>query len=127
VTTDGESRLWKWTELPRFATFCRDICERLGIPYEGAFDEVRWSIEENICRNPFRVSHPDSRFDGEQWRYFRTIDAPARMDVPALVVTFHVVRYPEFGSSGILEGREVWIEEELRQIGFSLGVDEETS
>jgi hypothetical protein len=97
------------------------VCDRLGIPYEGAFDIVRWAIEETVCWEPLRVSHPDPRFDDEQrWRVFHTSAAPAHSKLPALVVTFHIVQFPEMGELGVIEGREVWIEEDLRQIGISL-------
>lgn len=121
---NGRSPLWTWTELPRYATFCREVSDRLGIAYEGAFDVIRWAIEETLCWEPHRVSHPDPRFDddpeAERWRVFHTNEAPAHSPLPPLVVTFKVVRFPEFGELGVLEGREVWIEDELREIGVSI-------
>jgi hypothetical protein len=123
--TGDESLLWKWTELPRFGRLGREICEKTGVPYEDAFDDVRWSIEVDVCRGPFSVSHPDPRFRDEQWRYFRVIAAPGRTGLPDLVVTFRVARYPEFGKPGVIEGREIWIEQELREIGISLDETDE--
>ena len=49
VESEGEIRMWKWTELPRFATFCRQICEKLDLEYEDEFDRIRWAIEEDVC------------------------------------------------------------------------------
>ncbi|TMM27860.1 MAG: hypothetical protein E6F94_01170 [Actinobacteria bacterium] len=120
VESEGEIRMWKWTELPRFATFCRQICEKLDLEYEDEFDRIRWAIEEDVCRNPLTISHTDPRFNDEKRRFFRTAEAPAQTQVPPLVVIFRVVRYPEMGAKGVIEGREVWIEQELREIGFSL-------
>jgi NAD dependent epimerase/dehydratase family enzyme len=120
VEPEGEIRMWKWTELSRFANFCRQICEKLDLEYEDEFDQIRWAIEENICRNPLTISHPDPRFTDENRRFFRTAEAPAHTSLPPLVVIFRVVRYPEMGAKGVLEGREVWVEEELRETGFSL-------
>lgn len=116
----GETLLWKWIELPQFATFCREICRTTGVSYEGDFDEVRWAIEEAVLRNPLNVSHPDPRFNDELRRYFWTSYAPGRVALPPLVVIFRVLRFPEFGEPGIIEGREAWIEEELRQTGFAV-------
>jgi hypothetical protein len=124
---DGETPLWTWTELPRFATFCRQICEATGASYENDFDEIRWAIEEDILRGPLSVSHPDPRFSDERRRYFRTAYAPARVPIGPLVVIFRVARYPEFGKPGEIEGREVWMEEDLRQIGFELAVSDGSS
>jgi hypothetical protein len=119
--TNGRKPLWRWVELPRYATFCQAVCDQLGIPYEGAFDIIRWAIEETLCWEPHRVSHPDPRFEDERWRYFHTRDAPAHTPLPPLVLTFRVVRFPEMGELGVIEGREVWVEEDLRRIGFSMG------
>lgn len=69
---------------------------------------------------PFSVSHPDPRFNAEEWRYTRVAASPGRTGLPALVATFRVARYPEFGRPGVLEAREMWVEEELRQIGLWL-------
>ena len=117
---NGRKPLWKWTELPRYGTLCGEVCGKLGLPYEDSFDEIRWAIEETLCWEPYSVSHSDPRFEDDRWRYFRTSAAPAHTPLPPLVVTFHVVRFPEFGELGILEGREVWLEEDLRRIGISL-------
>jgi hypothetical protein len=121
----GEQLLWKWVELPRFANFCKEIAEKVGVSYVDAFDEVRWAIMNDVCRSPFAVTHPDPRFNDEAWRYVRVAESPGRTGLPALVATFRVARYPElrmdmypdFGVPGVLEGREMWIEEELRQLG----------
>jgi hypothetical protein len=116
----GRNPLWVWTELPRYATFCRGVCEQLGIEYEGAFDVIRWSIEETLCWEPVVTSHEDPRFSDYTWRYFHTRDAPAHTPLPPLVVTFRLAQFPRFGERGIIEGREVWVEADLRRIGFEL-------
>jgi len=120
--TNGETGLWRWVELPRFARFCRAICEETGIPYEGEFDVVRSAIEDNILRRPFSVSHPDPRFNptDEDRRVFKTDAAPGRTKVPPLVVVIRVAEYPTFGHPGVIEGREVWSLTELQRIGLSL-------
>jgi hypothetical protein len=116
VSHDGETRMWNWVELPRFATFCKRICEELGLSYEDEFDLVRWAITENVCRNPLKAPL-DPRFTSNDRRLvFRTVDAPALTKLPPLLVAFEVERYPEFGQQGIIVGREVWIEQELRAI-----------
>ena len=116
----GRKPLWNWTELERYATFGRNVCTQLGIEYEDAFDIIRWAIEETLCWEPFAISHQDPRFDSDRWRAFHTNTAPAHTSLPPLVVTFRVVRFPELGRLGELEGREIWIEEDLRRIGFDL-------
>lgn len=115
--------MWKWVELPRFASDCRKICEASGLSYEDEFDLIRWRvIEENICRNPLAgQTHPDPRFDDgrdEQRRVFRTAYAPGQTAIPPIVVCYRVVSYPGFGQKGVIEGREAWLEEELRAIGY---------
>jgi hypothetical protein len=120
---EGRHPVWTWSELPRFAKFCRDVCKKLEIPYEDSFDKIRWAIEETLCWEPIVPSHPDPRFDDDVWRYFHTDDAPAQTPLPPLVVTFRIAHYPRFGELGLLEGREVWIEEDLRRIGFELRED----
>lgn len=112
--------MWRWTELPRYARFCRDLAERLGVPYEHDFDVVRWAIEETLCWEPVRPSHPDPRFEDDSWCYFRTSAAPALIRLPPLVVTFRIARYPQLGERGVLEGREIWVEDDLRQVGFDV-------
>jgi hypothetical protein len=108
---------------------CRAVSEKLGIPYEGPFDVVRWSIEETLCWDPFQATQPDPRFeadpniDAENWRYFHTREAPAHTPLPPLVATFRIAQFPRFGERGLIEGREVWVEEDLRQIGFALEND----
>jgi hypothetical protein len=121
--SDGELRMWNWTELPRFANDCRAICDAVGASYEDEFDLIRWRvIEENICRNPLAgQTRLDPRFDqNEQRRVFRTAYAPAQMTIPPIVVAYRVVSFPEFGRKGVIEGREVWLEDELRAIGYGV-------
>ena len=118
--TGDETRLWKWVELPRFARFCQEIAEALNIPYEDDIDKIRWAIEETVLKDPHSVSHPDPRFQDDARRYFHTADAPAQLRLPPLVVIFRIASYPKFGEPGLIEGREVWIEDELRQIGFTM-------
>jgi hypothetical protein len=121
--TEGEYLLWKWTELSRFARDCQRICDATGVPYEHDFDLIRWKvIEENICRNPLAgQTQLDPRFDrDERRRVFRTAYAPAQTAIPPLVVAYLVVRFPAFAQPGVIEGREVWLEEELRAIGYSV-------
>ena len=120
--SDREQRLWKWTELSRFADDCRRICAASGLSYEHDFDLIRWAvIEENICRNPLAgQTHLDPRFDNdERRRVFRTVHAPGVTNVPPILVAYRVVRYPEFGRPGVIEGREAWLEDELRSIGYA--------
>jgi hypothetical protein len=121
--SEGELPLWKWTEIPKFANDCRDIAAAIGVSYEHDFDLIRWKvIEENICRNPLTgQTHPDPRWDNDETRrVFRTASAPAQTPIPPLVVVYRVVRFPEFGQPGIIEGREVWLEDELRAIGYAV-------
>jgi hypothetical protein len=116
-----ERLLWKWTELARFASDCRAIAEALDIPYEHDFDLIRDAIDSAICRNPLAgQTHLDPRFDlDERRRVFRTASAPAQISVPPLVVAYRVVEFPRFGIPGVIEGREVWLEDELRKIGYA--------
>jgi len=120
-----ETLLWKWTELPRFARDCRSIAEQVGVPYEHDFDLIRDAIETTVCRNPLAgQTHLDPRFDlDERRRVFRTTAAPAQHGVPPLVIAFRVVTYPRFGIPGVIEGREVWTEDELRRIGYGVLAD----
>lgn len=117
--SEGESRLWKWTELPSYSNSCKTLSATLGLSYEHEFDLVRWAIEENVCRNPL-AAPLDPRFtNDDRRRAFRTTYAPALTALPPLVVFFRVGRYPEFGAQGVIEGREVWLEADLRAIGYA--------
>lgn len=120
-----EGPLWKWVELPRFARDCKAIADALDIPYEHDFDLIRDAIDTTICRNPLAgQTHLDPRFDhDERRRVFRTALAPAQLTTPPLVVAYRVVEYPRFGIPGVIEGREVWLEDELRQIGYAVLAD----
>ena len=121
----NELPLWKWVELPRFARDCQAIALETGIPYEHDFDLIRDAITTTICRNPLAGhTHLDPRFDNdERRRVFRTALAPAQVKVPPLLVAYKVESFPRFGIPGVIEGREIWLEDELRRIGYEALAD----
>src|SRR5438874_11887745 len=106
VESGGEIRMWKWTELPRFATFCRQICEKPDLEYEDEFDRIRWASEEDVCRNPLTNSHTDPRFKEEKRRLFRKAQAPAPTQVTPPGAVFRVGRHPAIGAQGGTAGRQ---------------------
>jgi hypothetical protein len=93
--------VWRWVQVEGFSH-----------PPHPEWDVVQWNLEDELVLDPYKASHPVFD-DAGKWRYMKTKDAPGLQGLPRMVVLFRIAQEPTDSQAGVIEGHEVWMDEDL--------------
>src|SRR5215210_3420354 len=92
---------WRWVQVEDFQH-----------PHHAEWDLIQWDIEMELVWGPREISIPIFE-GGHEWRYMKTKDAPGLSHLPRMIVLFRIAQEPTDTELGVIEGWEVWSDDDL--------------